>query len=134
MASFIYPPAILDILTGGLDFSRDDFAVMLLDPSHSHHSADSIRADLSAEVSGGNYREGGLSVDVRIEVVDGETSVVLGGAAWPRSNIVAQYAAYYRKTGNEYADTLVALIDFGRPVQSANDLFSLTDTIIQIPT
>lgn len=134
MASFIFPSALMDMATGGLDFMRDGFSVMLLDPSGIPDEGASVRSEIKGEVMAPGYRAGGQAVETDITVDEGSDGIwlVLGGADWPSSSILAGFAAYYRNTGDEFNDSLVALVDFGGMVQSVNDMFRLTETRIRL--
>lgn len=135
MRSFIFPSVVSRMLAEEVNFVRDRFGVMLLDSSSSPDENASDRRDLDGEVSGPGYLPDGKDAEVTVLTEEGgKTTIVLGGAVWPGSTIAARYAAYYRKSGDEGTDALVALIDFGKEVQSLNDLFSLTDSEIDIFT
>jgi hypothetical protein len=135
MRSFIYPSVVSRMLAGEVNFVRDRFGVLLLDNSHTPDEADEDRRDLDGEVSGQGYRPDGQDADVKVLTdAGGKSTIVLGGVVWPSSTISARYAAYYRKSGNEARDALLALIDFGKDVQSVNDLFSLSDSEIDLFT
>lgn len=135
MGSFIYPSSVARMLAGDINYVRDKFAVMLLDGSHKPSEDDDDRRDLDGEVSGQGYLAGGQEAEVMVLVdPNGKTTIILGAAVWINSSLAARYAAYYRKSGNEVGNHLVALIDFGKEVQSLNDLFSLTESEIEIST
>lgn len=132
MQSFIYPSALLEFATGGLDFMRDDFSVMLLSPSHVPDRTKSVRAELGEEVIAPGYSPAAVETDIVLHEGGPGLSIILGQVEWPSSSIMAGFAAYYRNTGNELSDSLVALIDFGQFVQSINDVFMLTESRINL--
>lgn len=135
MGSFIYPSSVARMLTGDINYLRDKFAVALLDGSHTPSEDDEEFRDIVNEVSGEGYQSGGKDAEVVVLAEpDGKTCIVLGAAVWLNSSLAARYAAYYRKSANETGKHLVALVDFGKEVQSLNDLFSLTESEIQIST
>lgn len=132
MESFIYPSILLDIVTGGVDFMRDDFSVMLLGPDFRPDRSISVRGELSDEVAAPGYSRAAVETDILVDHGSEGLLITLGGAVWPASTIKASYAAYFRNDGNELADSLIALIGFGGIIQSIDDTFTLTETQITV--
>lgn len=134
MSSFVYTSCVNELALAEIDFSGDDFAVMLADLSYQPNRAHSRRSDVE-EAAGEGYSEGGKPVDVQVTTdrEAGVTSIALGGASWPTSTVRSRYAVYYHLgAGNAVNEELIAVIDFGGEVESSNGMFSLTESVIRL--
>lgn len=131
MASFIYDSALLNAVTGKINFRDDNFKVVLLTSAYRPDKAnDAYRSDLTDEATGRGY-DGGVSTDVKATLVDGELKISLGSMVLPNASIEARYAVYVKDRDGDDGE-LVACIDFGDNVKSTNADFSLTASTLKI--
>lgn len=130
-ASAIYNSCLEEALTGGINFSADSFACLLVDASYVPDiDLHTTRADVTGEVSGVGYIVGGQAAAVAVvkDLANDRVDVTLGAVAWPASSITAAGAVYYQAPG----DALVAYINFGGAVVSANGTFALSASTLRI--
>ncbi len=134
MPSVIYNSCLLDAFRGQLNFETDRFFVLLLTSDYVVSKSHSRRSDLTREVVGQGYKEGGAKASVAVYAGNEDTvEVSLGGARWTAATITARYAAYYRNNGGLASDDeLIAVIDFIRDVTSTNGIFSLSESTLRI--
>ena len=135
MASLIYDSALYDALTGAIDFGGDAFRVMLVGPGYVPDAAlHARRSDVGDEAAGRGYEAGGAAVAVGAgRRRGGGTEVSLGGAVWPRAQLSAAGAVYYKARGGlASADELVAYIDFGGLVVATNGDFLLERSVLEL--
>ena len=136
MASVIYNSALLEAITGQIDFEQHDFAVMLCTDSYTpDKDSHTRRSDVTNEVTGDGYSQGGafVSVTTNADNDNDRVDVSLGEAEWPNSTITARYAIYYRVSEiDPSADNLIAAIDFGSDITSTNGTFALGESTLRI--
>lgn len=136
MPSLIFNSALLDMANGQIVPASDQFGVILLRRDYQPDQRDHrTRADVEAfEVDGGGYRAGGEVADVSVYLDDEDGLVIaLGANRWPRSNIAAGHAAYFKRNGGEASDDrLLAVIDFGEEIVSRNGAFATSESLLRI--
>lgn len=136
MASLIYNSCLDDALRAIIDFDDDDFAVMLCTSAYAaNKDTHTKRSDVTNEVVGASYDEGGLAATVTVtkDIANDRIDIELGAASWPAATITAAYAVYYKSRGGAAsADELIAVIDFGGNIVSTNGTFSLTASTLRI--
>ncbi len=133
MTSVIFNSCLEKHFAGEILFPSDKFKVMLVTASYApKKNIHSTRADVSGdEINGISYDKGGSAVRVAVERKDNTIEVILGGAAWQSSTIVARGAVYYKDNGSPELDDLVAYIDFNGTVISTNGPFRLAESILR---
>jgi len=121
-------------MTGLINFDRDQFGVVLLTSEYEPDKNHTRRSDLTNEVVGEGYREGGAIVDVAlVQSEDNAMDIKLGGYLWVRATITASYAAYFKRNGGDaFDDELVALIDFRRDIISTIGNFTLDESKLRV--
>jgi len=128
MASIVFNSAIDHVVRGAIDFEDDAFNVMLCGAGYRVSRDHAGKADVTDEVSGDGYDQGGVPVNVTVtrDVKNNCVNVLLGGASWSFATIKARYGVYYRKNGE-----LIAVIDFGKDVISTDGTFSLSASTLR---
>ncbi len=136
MPSVVYNSAVDDMAHGFLKFSSDAFKVMLVTSGYTpDKDLDTKRSDVTDEVIGYNYVDGGRNVSVSVlkNTANDRVDITLGGTDWGFSTITAAGAVYYKAHGGAAsADELVAFVDFGGDVASTNGTFTLTSSTLRI--
>lgn len=134
MASFIYDSCLINTFEGRINFNSDAFKVVFLTSMYRPDKEnDSSRADLTNEVVGPGYPDGGVSVDVKAALVNGALSLSLGSLKLLNATVSARYAIYVADRGGApEEEELVACIDFGSDVSSTNSEFALTASSLKI--
>jgi hypothetical protein len=122
MASFIYNSAIEDIASGAIGFGADSLKAMLVTSGYVANKDTHLRrSDVTNEVVGPGYIEGGRALDVSItkDTVTDRVVIEFLGVAWNNSSITARGCVYYKSRGSASADELVAYNDFGFDASSS---------------
>ena len=134
MSSFIYNSCFLDAFRGRIDFDNASFKTVLLSNSYEpDKAAHSRRSDLTGEISGQGYEQGGAPVDVRMAMNGELFTLILGAVEFPKATLSARFAAYVVDHGGDpEEDELVALVDFGGDVSSTNALWALNASTLKI--
>lgn len=132
MASGIYRPMLLVLASGGIDFSSDDFKVVLVTSDYApNFSTHDFRNDLTDEVVGAGYTAGGEDVVVTLsaDYANSRVSVSVAAVTWESATITARAAVIYRDNGGAAsADDLIAYADFGENKSSSDGDFVVTFT------
>lgn len=136
MASLIFNSFIRDALTGSIDMDTDTFKVMLTTSGYTENKdTHTKRSDVTNEVTGTGYVDGGAATTVSVAAVDtanDDVEITIGAASWASSTITARKAVIYKSRGGAAsADELVAVVDFGADVVSSNGTFTLTASVIK---
>jgi hypothetical protein len=136
MASFAFNKFWNKVLTGSIDLDTDTFKCMLVTVSYSpDKDLHDFRNDVTNEVSGTGYTAGGATVTVGVtdDTANDRQDISLGGISLGSSTITARGAVYYKSRGGaSSADELVAYIDFGADVISANGTFTLDASTLRL--
>lgn len=134
MASFISNSCLHNTFRARINFDDDAFKVMLVTSEYKpDKDAHATRADVTDEAKGMGYSQGGLSVDVRVNMTDDVLVMNLGGVTLPAATVTARYAVYFvDRGGDPEDDDLVATIDFGGDVSSTNAPFELMASTLRI--
>lgn len=136
MASLIYNSAVNDLATGALDFDTDTFKVMLVAAAYTpDKDAHAKRSDVTNEVTGAGYTAEGAATACTVakDLATDKVTLTFASAAWPASTITAHGGVIYKAHGGAAAsDELVAYIDFGADIASANGTFTLGASTITL--
>ncbi len=135
-SGFLFNSAMRDEAMGNVVYSADTFKVMLITGiATPNKDTWTKRSDVTNEVSGPGYTEGGTVSTVSVgatDITNDRVDTTLGAVTWPSSTITAQYAIYYKSRGGASAsDELVACINFGQDVSTIADTFSLTASTVR---
>ena len=130
MANATYNIFKKSIMNGGIDLDTDTLKVMLVTDSYTPDiDADLDRADVTNEITGDGYTEGGATLgSVTITQDDTNDRGVFDAAdtTWASSSITARGAVIYLSTGTAADDLLIAYKDFGADKTSSNGNFTIT--------
>jgi hypothetical protein len=136
MASLIFNSCLDDALRALIDFDTDSFKAMLCTASYApDKDAHTKRSDITDEVVGSGYTDGGeaVSVGVTKDNANDRIEVSLGGISLPNATITARGAVYYKSRGGAAtADELLAYIDFGSDIASTNGTWSLSASTLRL--
>jgi hypothetical protein len=133
--------ALIDALSGEIDFEHDSFKAMLLSSAYKPDKRHSRRSDLVGEIEGKGYDAGGVDVAISLALelvpdTKGQRAKIvinIGKAEWARATITARYLAYYKPNGGGAAlDPLVGLIDFENLVVSTAGPFTVDPSVYRI--
>lgn len=135
----IYNNALLELVRGGISFpsslasSNSTYKLMLVSststysPVKSHTTLTDFTGNGGSEASGTGYTAGGAFPATIATAVDNSlnfASVTPADVSWASSTISAKGAILYAVSGNK----MVAFIDFGGTVSSANSTFTVSFT------
>jgi hypothetical protein len=135
VASIIPNSLFFDLAKSNFDFDAITAKCMLLTSGYTPNKDHNRRDDLTNEVVGSGYTEGGAAavVSVTQDDTNDRIDLGLGAVTWNPATITARYAAYYNARGGAAsADELVAVIDFGGDITSTAGPFDLTASTIRI--
>lgn len=129
MANVIYNAFKKNIMNGAIDLDTDTIKVMLVTSSYTPNQDTHIdRADVTNEVVGDGYTEGGAALaDAAVTQDDTDNEGVFDATdlTWAASSITARGAVIYLATGTAANDLLIAYIDFGADKVSASGNFTI---------
>lgn len=135
MASENFRQLTRHLAKADIDFDTATLKVLLVSsvPSEANLDAWVDRADVTNEVTGDGYTEGGIAQAYTLEAFDDTnnrqaityTNISNG---WTDATISAVGAIIYKSTGTEADDLLLHFVDFGGTVTSTAGNFSITYT------
>lgn len=129
MASSTYRKSMVLVANGEIDFTDDNFKVMLVVDYSFSQSHDFIDDVSGSEVSGVGYDAGGKAVDLSVtEDTDNDCAKITSDAiTWATATITADGAVLYQVLGGDPdADPVIAYYDFGGDKSSSGADFVLT--------
>ncbi len=134
MPSLIFNSCPRNMARSIINFESDRFGVVLLTSEYIPDKTHTHRSDLTNEVVGDGYSEGGAKVSVGfLDSEDDALDISLGGHRWLNATIAARYAVYYKSNGGSASDDeLVAVIDFGRDITSTEGTFALSESTLRL--
>ncbi len=131
MASLIYNSCLNDMATGAIDFDTNSFKIELVTSSYTpNKDTHTKRSDVTNEISGTGYTEGGVSTAVTVtnDTANDRIDINFADVSWASATLTAAAAVIYKTTGTASTDNLVAYLDFGGNVTSTNGTFTLDIT------
>jgi hypothetical protein len=129
MANVTYNIFKKSIMTGAIDLDTDTLKVMLVTSSYTPNIDTHLdRADVTNEVTGDGYTEGGVtltSVTVTQDDTNNRAVFDAGDVSWTTATITARGAVIYKSTGTAGNDLLIAYKDFGSDKVSTYGTFTI---------
>lgn len=124
----------IDLFRQRIALESDEVRVMLTSGYAADKDAHARRSDVAAfEVSGTGYTAGGEIAAVTVTESGDLVDATLAGVTWAAATLSATGAVYYKARGGDAAsDELILALDFGTPVSSTSDAWSLTASILRL--
>jgi hypothetical protein len=120
---FLYNSLLMDVFGGRINFEDVKFKAMLVDDTYRpDQRADARRSNVTGEVKGLGYPEGGVDVSASAAFAsDNILEITCGEVKIPKATLTARGVVYYVDRGGAAEDDeLVAFVDFGEDVTSTN--------------
>lgn len=113
---------------GPMDILSDTLKVMLTTSTNSiSQTADTVKADVTDEVTGTGYTAGGATLGTKTYAVSSLTTTFdAADTTWTTSTITAAQAHIYDDTPTSPADPLISYQDFGGNQSTTGTTFQIT--------
>ena len=129
MADVIYNSFKSDLMKGAIDLDTNSFKCMLVTSAYTpNQDTHTTKANVTNEVSGTGYTARGVALSGLAVTTDNTGNRGLwdfNDPTWAASTITARGAVFYKDTGTDATDLLIAYIDFGSDKSSSAGTFQL---------
>lgn len=131
VTSSVYATVPQQLAEGTLGLATEPLRVMLCTSGYLHSPRHRVVADVTNEVTGVGYTQGGLAVTGTVLTVDAtsHTRLHCDPVSWPASTITARWAIFYYARGFEGKDPAASVLlcawNFGEDLSSSEGPFDL---------
>lgn len=119
-AAYLYKNGVVNLFKKKVDYLNDDIKIMLCTDQYVPDAEQHIyKSDVTAEVAGEGYVEGGKSLSNKSIIIEqGVVRLDCDDVEWVDCTFIAKYAVIYNNSAEE--QVLLGYIDFEKPIEFYN--------------